>query len=94
MKLYRCLMLGENFPGFLLGEAEPIGFYTTRFVEAEDVEEAQRLALDLLRQDASLNVPAERRTKNARIHFEQIEEVPADTERTPNRGFTFFVMGT
>ena len=94
MPLYRCLILGENFPGVLLGEAEPIGFYTTRFVEAADAEEAQGLALEALRTDEALSVAPEARTKDARIHFEQIEQVPAETERVPNAGFTFFVMGS
>jgi len=94
MTLYRCLIKGENFPGVLLGEPESIGFYTTRFVEAVNAEEAELLALELLRNDKTLTVAPEARTKNARIHFEQIEEVPTDTERKPNAGFTFYIMGS
>ena len=92
MPLYRCLILGENFPGVLLGEPEPVGFYTTRFVEAATAEEAQELALEMLRTDEVLRVASEARTKDARIHFEQIEEVATNCDRTPNSGFSFFVM--
>ena len=94
MPLYRCLILGENFPGVLLGETEPVGFYTTRFVEAAHPEEAESLALEMLRHDKALKVPPEARAKDARIHFEQIEEVPAETDRRPNSGVSFFVMGS
>ena len=94
MPLYRCLILGENFPGALLGEPEPVGFYTTRYVEAGTAEAAELLALEMLRNDKALKVAPGAHTKEARIHFEQIEEVPPETERVPNAGFTFFNMGS
>jgi hypothetical protein len=94
MALYRCFILGENFPGVMLGQSTPIGFYTTRFVEASSPSEAEMLALDVLKADDALDVPPEARSENAMVYFETIEEVPADTERVPNGGFTFFTMGT
>jgi hypothetical protein len=94
MALFRCSICGENFPGSLLGEALPIGFYTTRYVEAESPSEAEVMALDALRTEEIFKIPAEARTENARVYFEEIEEVPLDTERKPNSGFSFFVMGT
>jgi hypothetical protein len=93
MALYRCLIRGENFPGELIGQSSAIGFRATRFVDAPSTEEAERLAVAALRQDAALTVSVEPRTKNAKVYFESIEEVPADTERVPNSGFTFFPMG-
>jgi hypothetical protein len=48
------------------------------------------LAVDLLRNDEDLDVPPEHRTQDAKVYFEKIEEVPAETERRPNKGFTFF----
>lgn len=94
MPLFRCFIRGDNFPGMLLGQQEPIGFYTTRFVEAETPEQAELLAVDLLRVDSSLDVPQEHRTHDSKVYFENIDEVPAETERKPNKGFTFFTMGT
>lgn len=94
MPLYRCSICGENFPGALLGESKPIGFYTTRFVEASTADEAEMLALDSLRGDEIFNIPIEARTEDARVFFEKIVVVAPDTERAPNSGFSFFVMGT
>ncbi|WP_153191029.1 hypothetical protein [Stenotrophomonas sp. MYb238] len=94
MPLYRCSICGENFPGDMLGEASPIGFYTTRFVVADSPGQAEMLALDALRREDFFNIPAEKRSEDAKVFFEEIAEIAPDTERTPNTGFTFFVMGT
>jgi hypothetical protein len=94
MPLYRCLIRGENFPGELIGLTTAVGFHATRFVDAGSAEEAEGIAVAALRQDAALTVTAEPRVKNAKVYFESIEEVPADTERVPNEGLTFFRMGT
>lgn len=93
MPLYRCSICGENFPGDMLGESSPIGFYTTRFVNADSPEQAEMLALDLLRGEEFFNIPAEKRSEDAKVFFEEIAEVAPDTERVPNSGFSFFVMG-
>ena len=93
MPLFRCFIRGENFPGTLVGKREPIGFYTTRFVDAQSPEQAEMLAVDLLRNDEDLEVPPEHRTQDARVYFEKIEELPAEADRSPNKGFTFFTMG-
>jgi hypothetical protein len=50
-------MRGEDFPGAILGKAEPIGFYVTRFVDAESDDDAELAALELLRNDESLSTP-------------------------------------
>jgi hypothetical protein len=34
MAWFRCFLRGEHFPGELVGEAGPIGFYVTRFVSS------------------------------------------------------------
>ena len=94
MPLFRCFIRGDNFPGKLIGQDDPIGFYTTRFVEADSPAQAEMLAVDLLRNDPSLDVPPEHRTQDARVYFEDIDEVPGDAEKKPNSGFTFFTMGT
>jgi hypothetical protein len=94
MPLYRCSICGENFPGAMLGESSPIGFYTTRFVEASNPDEAEMLALGLLRDEEIFNVPPESRSEDARVFFEEILEVPMNADRVTGSGFTFFVMGT
>ena len=90
MPLFRCFINGKNFPGSLIGEPEPIGFYTTRFVVASTPEEAEMLALSLLKSDASLAAPESDRTSDARVYFEEIELVPDDTDQVPGSRFTFY----
>jgi hypothetical protein len=92
MAIFRCLIRGENFPGELIGQSAAVGFHATRFVDAQSAEEAERIAVASLRADAALTVSVEPRIKNAKVYFESIEEVPPDTERVPNTGFSFFSM--
>ena len=94
MPLFRCSIRGDNFPGKLIGKAEPVGFFTTRYIDAASAEEAESLVVELLREDSDLDVPAKYRTQEAKVFFERIVEVAPGTERKPNKGFTFFVMGT
>ena len=92
MPLFRCFIRGENFPGELIGQTTAIGFHATRFVDAQSAQEAERIAVAALREDAALTVTVEPRVKNAKVFFESIEEVPSDTERVANTGFAFFSM--
>jgi hypothetical protein len=92
MPLFRCSIRGENFPGELIGLTTAIGFHATRFVDAQSAEEAERIAVAALREDAALTVTSEPRVKNAKVYFESIEEVPSDSEKMPNEGFSFFSM--
>jgi hypothetical protein len=94
-KLFRCLARGENFPGGILASPNPIGFYATRYVAAESPAAAEMLALGILRNDASLQLPSGvEKSPDARVFFESIEEVPSDTPPVPNKGFSFYEMGT
>ena len=94
MALFRCDIRGEDFPGLIIGESRPVGFYTTRFVEADSMDAAKAKALEVLKGDEALNISPKARSTDAKIYFENIVAVPADTETIPNCGFTFFVMGT
>jgi hypothetical protein len=94
MPLFRCFIRGDNFPGKLIGKRDPVGFYTTRFVEAASPEEAESLVVEWLRDDPDLAVAPKYRAEDAQVFFEKIDEVPDDTEQKPNNGFTFFSMGT
>lgn len=76
MPWFRCLTEGQNFPGILIGEIEPIGFFATRYVVAESPNQAKIEVLALLRNDSSLQVPPDlSKPKEAQIFFERIEEV-------------------
>lgn len=94
MPWYKCFIEGENFPGHLIGESSPIGFYTTRFIEASSPDEAEQLAFEKLKTEESLTLPVDAtKPSNAKVYFESIEEVPINAVGS-NGCFTFFVMGT
>jgi hypothetical protein len=94
-RLFRCLVHGENFPGEMLSLEHRVGFYTTRYVAAEDAQAAEMLVLAVLKADSSLQLPeGVAKPVDARVYFEKIEEVPNDTPPVPNAGFTFYAMGT
>lgn len=70
-----------------------VGFYTTRYIAAPDAGAAEVAVLAMLRADPSLQLPAGiEKSKAARVYFDRIEVVPADTPPVPNSGFTFFQM--
>lgn len=95
MKWFRCFIEGENFPGVLANCDELIGFYTTRFVEAETAEDAEMKALEILKGEESFRLPeGVTPPSNAKVYFEEIEEVLVSELPEVNAGFTFYVMGT
>jgi hypothetical protein len=95
MSWYKCFIAGENFPGAIIGESKPIGFYTTRYVEANNPEEAETRALTNLKNEQNLlPPPGVDRPNNAKVYFENIEEVERSEVNETNLGFSFFVMGT
>ena len=76
MKLYKCLIAGENFPGELIGEKNLIGFFATRFVQSESSSEAENVALGNLKNESSLKLPqGVKPNPEAKIYFEEITEV-------------------
>ena len=79
----------------LAGVSAPIGFYTTRFVAAPSASDAEATALNLLRQAPEFElVRPEDRTMDAKVYFEQIEEVSMEPDREHPQGFAFFPMDT
>ena len=94
MKLFRCLIEGVNFPLEFEGEPALVGFYTSRFVRAENPEQAELLALELLRADPKLDVPSSKRTKETMVYFEEIEEISSipDGISEPGTGYAFYRM--
>jgi len=95
MKWFKCLVEGENFPGVLANSDELIGFFTTRFVEAETPEDAEMKVLANLKNEQSLQLPeGVSPPSNAKVYFEEIEEVLVSEVPDVNAGFSFYVMGT
>ena len=88
-------MEAENFPGALINEENLIGFYATRFVQAESPEEAEMIALSNLRHEESLRLPeGVKPTEQAKVYFKEIEEANESDVPEIQAGLTFYVMGT
>ncbi len=76
MKRFKVKLHGENFLFNLDGELKKFGFYATKFVKAENPQEAEKNAIILIYQtpnlrDTVLNENADRPT----INLEEIKEV-------------------
>ncbi|MET0355413.1 MAG: hypothetical protein ABW044_01480 [Cellvibrio sp.] len=95
MKWFRCLVEGRDFPGVLIEQTSPVGFYTTRFVEAKTAEDAEVVVLTSLRVEKALTLPnGYLKPANAKVFFNEITEVDVlEVPKQPS-GFTFYVMGT
>lgn len=94
MKWFRCLIEGRNFPGILIGEESPVGFYTTRFVEAETPADAELNVLANLKNEKSLTLPVGHpKPMDAKVFFEEITLVDFSDVPESSSGFTFYVMG-
>lgn len=93
MPCYKCFIAGENFPGELIGESKAIGFYTTLYVEANNLEAAEALALTNLKNEKRLTLPPNVvHPNNAKVFFESIEEIEHTEVSGTNLGFSFFIM--
>lgn len=93
MPWFRCFLRGENFPGELIGEPGMIGFFTNRFVEASDEDEAETLALKQLRGEHRLDPPPGYISLGiARVYFEETVEVDPDEVPAQKQGLAFYPM--
>jgi len=93
MKRFKVKLHGKNFLLNFDGELKKFGFYATKFVKAENPQEAEKMAIILIRQnpnlrDTVLNENADRPT----INLEEIEEVNflKFFAKKSTTGFTFY----
>lgn len=74
MSWFKCSIESESFPCQLVGEESLMGFYTTRYVEANSPPEAESIALNYLKNDPSLVVPKDvEKPINTKVYFKNIE---------------------
>ena len=89
---FKVMLRGENFNVALDGPVAKLGFYTTRFVEADTPDAAEQAAVDVVRQDSRLqgivrNAP----TDPPMIYLESLSEIPSfDGCPVPGAGYTWF----
>jgi hypothetical protein len=90
MTTFRVLINGRNFHLKRDGKPEHLGFYTTRFVNAESQEEVEALAVESIRKDTWLKES----TFNSKddppmLYAEEIEAVGNQSQREVT-GFSFY----
>ncbi len=91
MPWFKCFVHGKNFPGELIEETSPVGFYTIRFAEAASPEEAEMKALDELKKDTRLKLPDGLSTpQESRVYFEEIVEVSAGEIPLTSQAFVWY----
>jgi hypothetical protein len=92
-RTYRVLINGENFHLTTSGDRRKMGFFTTRYVEAVDPEEAERLALELIKSDPNLlGIMMYGGDDTPALCAEEIEEV-SDGAFEPSAGYAFYSEG-
>ncbi len=88
---YRCHIEGRHFPGSLLQLDGDIGFYTSRIVEAESAEQAEGLAVSLLRNAESLQLPADQPAPlSARVFVTEVQAIEEPESPIVQPGLAFF----
>lgn len=95
MPAYRVLIEFTNLPARLIeGSKSPVGFYATRFVEADDEAHAERAAIEQLVGEISPLI-GKRLSDDptASAHIDELEQVDVIPEDAPNSGATWFRMG-
>ena len=91
--MYRVLINGENFHLTASGDMRKMGFYTTRHFEAVDPEEAERLAIKLIKNDFHLlGIMMDGDDDAPALRAEEIEEV-TDGALRPSAGYAFYSEG-
>ncbi|WP_426369868.1 hypothetical protein [Pseudocolwellia sp. HL-MZ7] len=92
MPKYSVVLEGKNFPVLSNGNTEVLGFMTTRKVKANDLEEAELKAVELIKKDPDL-------MSNLDKEHEAIPEIYLDSiyklkwwKRLGGKGYTFYKM--
>ena len=88
---WRVLLEGRNFWLRVDSDTRRLGFYTTRFVEAEDERSAELVAIQLIRDDPKLPEVLHQRSDPPMIYAEEITAVAAPDRDHPNTGYTFYL---
>ena len=92
MSKYRVLINGQNLLLNLDGSPRKLGFYTTRFVDARNPEEAEDVAVELIREDAALkgNV-LNGRDDPPMLYADEVEEIGvSDDDDSLGTGFSWY----
>jgi hypothetical protein len=90
MKMYKVIVESINFLINMDEEARKYGFFTTRWVEAWDADEAETKVMDMLRVELKSMVQNEQ-ADSPMMFVEEIEELETFSESNPTRtGFVWY----
>lgn len=90
---FRCFIRGENFPAIADDSDRLAGFFTTRFVEADNDDDAEARGLETLLADPWFaSMRGNSAIGRATVSIQEIDEVMADSVPAQPPGFTFFRM--
>ena len=90
---YRVVLKGENFEIVTENKVTNMGFYTTRFVNAESLDEAEMKAIELIKNDEYLlKSVVPNSSVEPMIYVEAIYQAKW-WNRVGGKGFTFWDMG-
>lgn len=92
MKKFRVLVRGENFLINVDGVEQKHGFYTTRYIEAQDEEAAEYAVMDILRGDPKLAKGVlNDKSDPPMMYAEELEEIESFAGLpSPKTGFAFY----
>lgn len=92
MKKYKVFLQGKNFLISIDKKIQKYGFYTTRFVEANDEKEAENKSVDLIRDDPELRQSVlNDKDDPPTIYMETIDELyDFNGTNVPGNGYTFY----
>jgi len=93
MKKYQALLEGKNFLIEYEGKIQKHGFYTTRYIEAENTEEAELKAVETIKNDKTLieSVKNER-TDEPMIYLKELYELETfEDVSPPGTGYSFYI---
>lgn len=92
MNKYKAMLEGKNFLLDLEGITQKYGFYTTRYVEANDPEEAELNAVKTIREDNQLTDTVKNdQSDPPMIYLESLDELSSfEGVEIPGTGYTFY----
>ena len=90
MRKYKVTVEGVNFLIKVDTEITKLGFFTTRFVEAQDEHAAENQTMDMLRVELKTLVENDK-ADSPMMFVEEIEELQSFGEfKVPGTGFTWY----
>lgn len=97
MSYFQVLLEGENFFAYFDGKEELLGFVTTRRVKANNEKQAESKAVELIKNDTSLQNflrTPESKSLSSKIYLTEIHKVNWLTFalRSPGSGYSFYPM--